>query len=210
VFQIPGSQKYRGGRIDIPGDASSAAYLWAAAAVTGGKVRVDGITARWPQADLAILRVLADAGALVVRRGPSVTVEGGLSGPVEAELDGAPDLLPLIGAVAAVTPGRHRIRGAGHAALKESDRRKETVRLVRALGGRAEAGSRLLRIDGTARPRPIRVPDWRDHRMVMSAAVAALAASGPSTVGRASAVRKSFPGFWSAIRTLGVRWEEVR
>src|SRR5208282_4914344 len=58
VYRIPGGQRPRGSAFVVPGDASSAAYLWAAAAVSGGKVRVEGVGTRWPQADLAILDLL--------------------------------------------------------------------------------------------------------------------------------------------------------
>jgi 3-phosphoshikimate 1-carboxyvinyltransferase len=207
TYRVPGSQRGRGGRIEVPGDASSAAYLWAAAAVSGGEVVVEGVWPRWPQADLLILPVLRDAGVHVSVRSDRVTVRGRVTRPIAADLDGAPDLLPLLGAVAAVTPGRHRLEGAAHAARKESDRRRETARLVRALGGTADLRRRSLTIRGSSTPRALPGIVWDDHRLVMSAVVGALSAPGPSTVGDPRAVRKSFPGFWETCSRLGIRWE---
>ncbi|MCI4331035.1 MAG: 3-phosphoshikimate 1-carboxyvinyltransferase [Thermoplasmata archaeon] len=210
TFDVPAPQRYRGGTIRVPGDASSAAYLWAAAAITGGDVTVHHVPARPAQADLAILEVFRHGGTRVSRTGDRVRVRGRLRGPIDIQLDDAPDLLPLLGALSAATPGRHWIRGATHAAGKESDRRRATARLVRALGGRATLTARTLRIDGTARPRSIGHAQWDDHRMVMSAAVGALAARLPSSIGDPRTVRKSFPEFWTVFRGLGIRCEVAR
>ncbi|HTT14876.1 MAG TPA: 3-phosphoshikimate 1-carboxyvinyltransferase [Thermoplasmata archaeon] len=199
---IRGRQRYRGHRFRVPGDASSAAYLWSAAALTGGRVRVDGIPPRWPQADRSVLDVLERAGARVTRGRDSATVAGPVDRPFVVELTSAPDLYPLAGVLAAAVPGTSELRGARHIALKESDRRAGTERLVRALGARCRSTRAGLAIEGTDRIRPVRLLNLTDHRMVMSAAVGALAAEGPSTIGDARAVAKSFPRFFSVLRSL--------
>jgi 3-phosphoshikimate 1-carboxyvinyltransferase len=201
-FYIPGGQHVRGEGFTVPGDASSAAYLWVAAAVSGGTVRVDGVSATWPQADLAVLDLLRDAGATVSRRSDGATVRGGTPKPFRTDLTNAPDLYPLAGVLAATTPGSSLIVGAEHAVLKESDRRAGTALLARRLGATVESTSRGLRILGTRRPRAIDLRHLSDHRLVMSAAVGALAADRESVVGEREAVRKSFPGFWDALATV--------
>ena len=210
TYRIPGGQRFGGSRFVVPGDASSAAYWWAAAAITGGSVTVSGIERRWPQADLEILRVLERAGAQVQVRSNSISVHGPVARGFDADLTDAPDLYPLLGVVACAVPGgRSYLRGASHAAAKESDRRKGTASLVKALGGHPgwiHRGS-TLQISGAYRLRPIRLAGLVDHRMVMSAAVGALAASGPSTLSDASCVAKSYPGFWKDLQRLGGRLE---
>jgi 3-phosphoshikimate 1-carboxyvinyltransferase len=203
-WTIPAPQPYRGDRFDVPGDASSAAYLWAAAAVSGGRVTVDRIPARWPQADRLILDVLRDAGATVNETARSVSVRGPLLRPFSVDLTAAPDLYPLAGVLAAVVPGRSAIRGAAHVVFKESDRRAATIDLVRRIGGSCVAARAGLTIRGVARPKALRLRGMGDHRLVMSAAVAAIVAPSPSTFGDARAVRKSFPGFWTALARLGI------
>ena len=202
-FRIAGGQSYTGRRFAVPGDASSAAGFWVGAAISGGRVRVDGIDPSWPQADLAILRILGTAGATVHRSGRSVTVEAGRRRPFSVDLTASPDLFPLVGVLAAATPGRSRLRGAAQIVHKESDRRRETVRLVRAMGAGIREGLDVLEIDGRSDPAGVSLPDLSDHRMVMAAAVAALAGRGRSTVGDVRAVGKSFPRFWSAWRAVG-------
>ncbi len=202
VVRVPGPQRYRGSRFRVPGDASSAAYLWAGAAVSGGDVRVQDVPARWPQADRAILPVLRRAGARVTREGTAVRVRARRLSAFSVDLTGAPDLYPLLGAVAAVTPGTSRLLGAAQVVHKESDRRAGTVRLVRALGGTVRVHRTGLAIRGRRPARRLVLSDLTDHRMVMSAAVGALAARSPSVLGDAVAVEKSFPEFWTTFGAL--------
>lgn len=201
-MRIRGGQSYSGSRFLVPGDASSAAYLWVAAAVTAGTVRVDGIPGRWPQADLAVLDLVRRAGAEVRAHPSGVTVRGGTLRPFTIDLTNAPDLYPLAGVLAAATPGTSRLRGAPHVALKESNRREGTVRLARAMGATVRTQEGGLDIGGLRRPRALAIRDLNDHRLVMSAAVGALAADGSSTIGDARAVAKSFPGFWKTLDSI--------
>jgi len=203
-YRIPGGQRFGGAAFSVPGDASSAAYLWAAAAVAGGTVTVDGVPSDWPQADLAVLGLLRRFGARVVRRGSSVTVRAEERCPFRVNLTPSPDLYPLAGVLAAVAPGRSELLGAAHVAAKESDRKAETARLVRAIGARVHSRKDRLTVEGTSSPRSLQLDGLRDHRLVMSAAVGALAAPSPSRVSDASAVAKSFPGFFGALESLGV------
>ncbi|MFZ1023134.1 MAG: 3-phosphoshikimate 1-carboxyvinyltransferase [Thermoplasmata archaeon] len=209
-FRIAGSQRYSGRAFVVPGDASSAAYLWVAAAITGGDVTVDGIPSDLPQADLAILRILRAAGARVTGSGDSVRVAGQHLRSFSAELTDAPDLYPLVGVLASATPSPSRLQGAPHIAYKESDRRSGTMRLARAMGATVRHVPGGLVIQGRFPPRPLRLTDLSDHRMVMSAAVAASAASAPSRIGDSRQVRKSFPEFWNVLQTLGIRSTERR
>ena len=207
-FSIPGGQSYRGRGISVPGDASSAAYLWTAAAITGGRVRVTGVPSNWPQADLAVLDLLRSAGAAVRRSSDGATVEGGILRAFRADLTRSPDLYPLAGVLASSIDGESRVLGASHVVHKESDRRRGTIALSRALGAEVRRGRNGLAIRGTARPTRFHLRGLDDHRLVMSAAVGALVGDGPSTIEDARAVDKSFPAFWSVL--AGLRSEVVR
>lgn len=201
-FSIPGSQTYRGRGMRVPGDASSAAYLWGAAAVTGGSMRVKGIPGEWPQADLAILDLLRHAGARVRRTPDGADVAGPITEGFRADLTSAPDLYPLAAVVAAAVPRRSELRGAAHVVHKESDRRAGAARLARSMGAEVRLRRGSLEIRGTRAPRALRLTDLDDHRMIMSAAVAARVGGGRSTLGDARAVAKSFPEFWSVLNRL--------
>lgn len=202
-YRVPGGQRYRAVEATVPGDASSAAYLWAGAAVARGRATVEGVPPTWPQADLAVLDLLRRYGAVVRRTGGSITVRGEQRRPFRVRLTDAPDLYPLAGVLAAAAPGRSYLLGAEQVVAKESNRRLETERLVRSMGARVTAVGGGLAIDGVARPHPVHLRAARDHRIVMSAAVAAIAATGPSEIADASAVHKSFPGFFETLGRLG-------
>jgi len=202
-FRIPGGQRFDAVDATVPGDASSAAYLWALAAVTGGRASVRGVPAEWPQADLALLGLLRRFGASVRRSGQAVTVRGGARRPFRVELTGSPDLYPLAGVLAAVAEGRSYLLGGAQVVAKESNRRLGTERLARALGARVESVGGALAIQGARRPRALHLRGLHDHRLVMSAVVAAAAADGPSEIADASVVGKSFPGFFETIGRLG-------
>jgi len=201
-YSIPGGQSYRASSFRVPGDASSAAYLWAAAAATGGTVRVTGVTEEWPQADLAFLRILQKGGVQVRRSGEGAEVSGRVNRPFTVDLTDSPDLYPLVGVLASIVPGRSELTGAAHVAFKESDRRAGTALLARSLGARVHGSARGLVIEGTDSPRRFLLPTLSDHRSVMSAAVGALSVRGPSVVGDARVVAKSFPDFWSTLRGI--------
>jgi 3-phosphoshikimate 1-carboxyvinyltransferase len=152
-----------------------------------------------------VLRLLAQAGADVRDGASSTSVGPGELRPFSVDLTDSPDLYPLAGVMAACIQGTSRLRGAPHAIHKESDRRAETARLAAAFGARVRSAGSGLTITGRPPLRAVELTDLSDHRVVMSAAVGALAASGPSRIGRAEAVRKSFPGFWETLRQLGAR-----
>jgi 3-phosphoshikimate 1-carboxyvinyltransferase len=204
AYRVPGPQVYRSVDEAVPGDASSAAYLWALAAISGGTVTVRGVPPSWPQADLAVLDLLRRYGATILRSRAAVTVVGGARRPFRTNLTDAPDLYPLAGVLAAAAEGRSLLMGAEHVAAKESDRRAGTEALVRTMGARATSVRGGLAIEGVRSPRPIRLRRASDHRIVMSAAVAASAGSGPSAVGDAAAVGKSYPGFFRDVQRLGL------
>ena len=121
----------------------------------------------------------------------------------EIDVTDTPDLMPVLSAVAAALPGRKtRITGASRLRLRESDRIAAMAEAIRALGGAAEETRDGLEIHGM--PLTGGTVDGRnDHRVVMSAAIAATACKGPVTILGAEAVNKSYPDFWKDFEALG-------
>ncbi len=209
TYRVGGAARHRPpGLLRIPADGSSAAYLWAAAAVTGGDVEVRGAFTG-PQPDLLILRVLRSCGVSVSVSPRGVRVAGKARRPFDVDLTPAPDLAPLLGVLAATIPATSALRGAPQLRLKESDRRSGTVRLTRSLGASVDERAGVLRVTGTDRPRRLSLRDLADHRMLMSAAVGALAAEGPSVLGPSGAVAKSYPAFFRDLASVGAELSEV-
>ena len=105
-----------------------------------------------------------------------------------------PDLVPILSIVAAANHGAvftdiQRLR------LKESDRVESVIAMVTALGGQAKATEDTLTICGTGL-RGGTVDSVNDHRIAMSAAIAATVCTENVTILGAQCVEKSYPRFW--------------
>jgi 3-phosphoshikimate 1-carboxyvinyltransferase len=200
-FTVAAGQAYRPTVFSIEGDHSSASYSHAAAAVAGGRVRVDGLQPDSRQGDARFPDLLARMGCRVERGPSSVVVErtGVLEG-IDADLSGMPDMAPTLAVVALFAKGPTRISGVPHLRIKESDRIASLVREIRRLGGEAEEHSDGL----TVVPRPLHgatVETYGDHRVAMAFAVAGLRVPGIA-IRDPGCVAKSFPAFWDSFDLL--------
>ena len=193
-------QRYTGRDYQIEPDASNASYFFAAAAVTGGRVRVDGLGRDSTQGDLQFVDVLRKMGAEVdigddytEVRGPR---DGDLRG-IDFDLGPISDTAQTLAAIAPFASGVTTIRGVAHARLKETDRVAALATELRRLGQEVDEFPDGLRIT----PRPIQAADidtYDDHRMAMSFAVAALRAPG-IRLRDPECVAKTFPDFFDVL-----------
>jgi 3-phosphoshikimate 1-carboxyvinyltransferase len=200
TFHVPAPQAVGlpGGRYDIEPDASSASYFLAAAAVTGGRVTIPGLT-RWSlQGDAGFVDVLEAMGCRVGQS--PLEVWGGSLRGIEADLNGMSDLVMTLASVAVFAEGPTEIRNVAHIRHKESDRLAAVARELGKLGAKVEELPDGLRIT----PRPLRgaaLQTYDDHRMAMSLAVVGLRLPGVSLHG-AGCVHKTYPGFFRDLQTL--------
>lgn len=201
-------------RYVVEPDASSAAVWWAVAALTGGRAVVEGLASGTRQPDVALLEVLGRMGASIgTVPGGSVVVAGPprLRGAGEVNLRDAPDLGPLVAALAATADGETRVVGAAHLAGKESDRIATAVAAVRAVGGEAEPTQDGFVVHGrplAGDPRSREVAVAGDHRIAL--AFGALGLRVPGVVLRGvEAVAKSYPDFPDALAVAASGATEV-
>ncbi|HEU5224969.1 MAG TPA: 3-phosphoshikimate 1-carboxyvinyltransferase [Actinomycetota bacterium] len=201
----------------VPGDVSSAAFLAAAAVLTGRAVTIERVGLNPTRT--RFVRVLERMGASLGSR-----VEGEELGEPVGTLDveqgarltettiGVEELplvideVPVLAMVAAHATGETRFEGGAELRVKESDRLGGLAEAIRALGGAAELEGDDLVIGGGGLAGG--EADARgDHRMAMALAVAALAARGPVAVDGIEAAEVSFPGFDRLLVALGARIE---
>ncbi len=180
-----GNQPFRSpGNLTVEGDWSNGAF-WLAAKALGSDLTVTNLDPNSPQGDRAVAEILP----LMKNGTPTVCA---------ADI---PDLVPILAVVAGAKNGAvftniQRLR------LKESDRVASVIAMLTALGGKAEATEDTLTVYGTGYRGGI-VDAAGDHRIAMSAAIAATVCSDPVTVQGAEAVNKSYPHFWAEYRRLG-------
>jgi 3-phosphoshikimate 1-carboxyvinyltransferase len=213
VFEVVPGRSYRGREYIIEGDASAASYFYAAAAVTGATIRVEGVGKESPQGDARCADVLAAMGCRVKKERDAVTVTGsaGLLRKVDWNCADIPDVVPTLAVVALFAHGRTRLRGVAHLRHKESDRIASVASELRSLGGRVRELPDGLEIEGSIGPgasalQGAVIDPWGDHRVAMAFAVAGLAVPG-IVITSPQVVAKSFPGFFGALRSIGARVE---
>lgn len=217
-FDISGNTPYRApsenktqntdGREEIPtipvgGDWSGAAFYLAAGAVGKVPVTVTGLDTNSRQGDREILPLLRQMGTRTEISGNAVTVYPSALSGISVDAQDIPDLVPVLAVLGAYASGETVIRGAARLRLKESDRLAAVSELLLTLGGEVTVTEDGLRIRGSAgRLNGGSVSSAGDHRIAMSAAVAALFCTSPVTVTGAEAVEKSAPDFWEQLQKL--------
>lgn len=216
VFYIKGGQKYAL-PTDTPteGDWSNHAFWFSYGALTGQTIIAEHMNLDSAQGDKKILDILAQFGAQVTCEGPRqdarVCVVGGagvLQG-IDIDASDIPDLVPVLSAVASGAKGRTTIRNAGRLRIKESDRLESTRDILQRLGAKIEIFEDGLIIDGQPTLRGGAVVDsYNDHRIAMTASVAAGICEQSVHITTAQAVNKSYPTFYTEYERLGgnVEW----
>jgi 3-phosphoshikimate 1-carboxyvinyltransferase len=188
-YIIPGKQVFRSpGAITVEGDWSNAAFFLAAAAL-GSHVDTLGLNFDSSQGDKAALHLISS-----------------LSQNITVSAKDIPDLVPILSVVAACNQGAV-FTDIARLRLKESDRVASVITMLEALGGKATATEHTL----TVYPASLTggtVDSANDHRIAMSAAIAATTASADVTILGAECVSKSYPKFWEEYRRLGGNYEQ--
>ncbi len=200
TFHLPGTGLH-GRDYAIEPDASAASYLLAAAALTGGRVRVPGLGAGSRQGDVGFAQVLARMGAEVRIDDAGIEVVGtGRLHGIEVDLGDMSDTAQTLAAVAVAADGPTRITGIGFIRAKETDRIAAMVTELTRLGIDArEEPDGLVIHPGT--PRPGIVATYDDHRMAMSFALLGLTTPG-IRIADPGCVAKTFPDYFAVLERL--------
>jgi 3-phosphoshikimate 1-carboxyvinyltransferase len=196
------SQTYRGRAFAIEPDASAASYFFAAAAITGGEVTVEGLSHESLQGDVRFVEVLEQMGCDVCWGSASITVQGGPLHGVDVDMNDISDTAQTLAAVAVFADGPTRIRNIAHVRLKETDRIRAVVTELDRLGIEVQEHEDGLTIrppsDCPSRIRPALVQTYDDHRMAMSFALIGLRAPG-IRISDPACVGKTYPEFFNDL-----------
>ena len=207
TFVIPGGQRLRRETYTVPGDYSSAAFLFTAGAVTNGAVTVRRLDESSAQGDRAILDFLRRFGAKVSRTGNTATVSGGKLSGTDIDVGDTPDLFPILAVVGTIAEGRTTLTGGRNLRTKESDRIATTTRFLQDMGARIRPTDDGCEIIGVPKLTGARVETQGDHRILMAATVAALVSGNETVIEDDESFRVSYPGFVRDLHQLGCRVE---
>lgn len=188
-FTVNGGKPFRSpGELTVEGDWSNGAFFLAAKAL-GSSVEVENLSPDSPQGDRAAAELLP-----------------GLEENLTIDASDIPDLVPILAVTAACKRGA-KFTNIARLRLKESDRVESVIAMLRSLGGRAEADETTMTVYGTGLIGGT-VDARNDHRIAMSAAIAATVCTENVTILGAECVQKSYPQFFEEYRKLGGSYEQ--
>ncbi len=200
-FTVAAPQRYQGREYAIEPDASAASYFWAAAAITGGRVCVEGLTFAALQGDVAFCRCLEQMGCLVEEMGggeaAGLEVTGRPLHGIDVDMNGISDTVQTLAAVALFAEGPTRVRGVAHIRHKETDRIGDLARELRKLGATVEEHPDGLTIV-PGKLRAAEIDTYNDHRMAMSLALVGLKQPGV-VIRDPQCVDKTYPEFFADL-----------
>ncbi len=184
----------------IEPDASAASYFFAAAAITGGRILVNGMHRDMLQGDVLFVDALARMGCSVTETAEGITVEGRPLNGIDIDMNAISDTMMTLAAVACFAEGPTTIRNVAHVRHKETDRIAAMANELRKLGADVvEFGDGLMISPGTLRGATIKT--YRDHRMAMSLALVGLKVPGV-VIDDPGCVAKTYPEFWDDLKKL--------
>lgn len=199
---IPGGQKYTPRDYTVEGDWSHAGFFLAAGAL-GSELTLHGLRMDSVQGDMAALELFRGFGAEITEQDGDLTVRKGTLHGQRINAQQIPDLVPCLAVCAALCEGTTIIDHAERLRIKESDRLASTASMINALGGKVTELPDGLKIEVVSQFTGGTVDGCRDHRIIMSAAIAALSASGEVTITTPHSVNKSYPSFFDVYNSLG-------
>ncbi|WP_042428325.1 3-phosphoshikimate 1-carboxyvinyltransferase [Streptacidiphilus anmyonensis] len=190
----------------IEPDASTASYVFAAAALTGNTVTVPGLGTDSLQGDLRFAEVLRRMGAdvAITAEGTTVTGTGRLRG-VTVNMRDISDTVPTLAAIAPFADGPVRIEDVYNTRIKECDRLAACEQNLTALGVPVTTGRDWIEIRPARPTGPVEIACHGDHRIAMSFSITGLRTPGIS-LDDPGCVKKTFPGFHDALAALRAEW----
>ena len=198
--QVPVSRKYVGCRYDVEPDASAASYFWAAAAISGGEVTVEGLTRESQQGDVRFVECLQQMGCEIEYSSHSITVKGMQLRGIDVDMNDISDTVQTLSVVALFADGPTRIRNVAHNRHKETDRIGDLATELRKLGAVVTEFDDGLEIE-PADQRAATIDTYSDHRMAMSFALAGLKIPGVA-IRDPGCTAKTYPNYFRDLNQI--------
>jgi 3-phosphoshikimate 1-carboxyvinyltransferase len=202
VFTIKAGQRYRAVKhFMVEGDASSASYFLAAAAIKGGTVKVTGIGKDSIQGDIAFVDVLEKMGAKVEWGKEYVSVTREKLHPVDMDFNHIPDAAMTIATTALFANGTTTLRNIYNWRVKETDRLYAMATELRKVGAEVEEGEDYLKVTSPKQIKHAAIDTYDDHRMAMCFSLLALSKASV-TINDPECTAKTFPNYFDVFKAI--------
>ena len=201
TFQIPRQNYQSPGKLYVEGDASTASYFLAGAAITGGSVTVKGCGTESIQGDSRFAEVLEQMGAKVDWGARQVKLTGSTLNGIDVDMNQMPDAAMTLAVTALFASGPTAIRNIYNWRVKETERLKAVSTELRKLGALVEEGHDYLVIHPPTRVKIASINTYDDHRMAMSFSLVACGKSSV-TICNPDCVSKTFPDYFEVLAGL--------
>ncbi|OOE81532.1 3-phosphoshikimate 1-carboxyvinyltransferase [Salinivibrio sp. ML198] len=202
AFVIPAGQRYQSpGHFMVEGDASSASYFLAAAAIKGGEVKVTGIGRHSVQGDIQFADALAAMGAEIEWGEDYVLARGKTLKGVDMDFNHIPDAAMTIGVAALFAEGPTWIRNVYNWRVKETDRLYAMATELKKVGAVVEEGEDYLYIEPPKQLHHAAIDTYDDHRIAMCFSLVALSDT-PVTINDPGCTSKTFPDYFEKLAAI--------
>ncbi|WP_305406424.1 3-phosphoshikimate 1-carboxyvinyltransferase [Photobacterium leiognathi] len=201
-FVVKGNQSYVSpSDFLVEGDASSASYFLAAAAIKGGEVKVTGIGKKSIQGDVQFADALAAMGAEIEWGDDYVISRCGELTAVDMDFNHIPDAAMTIATTALFAKGTTSIRNVYNWRVKETDRLSAMATELRKVGAEVEEGEDYITIVPPSNLQHAAIDTYDDHRMAMCFSLVALSDT-PVTINDPKCTSKTFPDYFDKLSAL--------
>lgn len=201
-FMVKGKQQYQApGDFLVEGDASSASYFLAAAAIAGGTIKVTGIGKNAVQGDIHFADALEAMGAKVDWGFDYISVTRNQLDGISRDYNAIPDAAMTIATTALFAKGPTLISNVYNWRVKETDRLAAMATELRKVGATVEEGQDYIRIEPPAEIQHASIATYNDHRMAMCFSLLAFAKAGV-TIEDPDCTRKTFPQYFEVFAAL--------
>ncbi|WP_366940025.1 3-phosphoshikimate 1-carboxyvinyltransferase [uncultured Gilliamella sp.] len=202
TFVIKANQTYQSpGSYLVEGDASSASYFLAAAAIKGGTVRVTGVGKKSLQGDTQFAHVLEKMGAKITWADDYIECTHGELNGVDMDMNHIPDAAMTIATTALFADGTTTIRNIYNWRVKETDRLSAMANELRKVGATVEEGEDYITITPPTKLNHAEIKTYNDHRMAMCFSLVALSDT-PVTILDPKCTMKTFPDYFEQFKRL--------
>jgi 3-phosphoshikimate 1-carboxyvinyltransferase len=192
---------YTGTDLTVEADATAATYFLAAAALTGGRITIQGLGTNSVQGDVGFADLLGRMGCNVHMGPDEISLTSGELRGIDVDLNGMPDTVPTLAVVAALARGKTTIRNVANLRVKESDRLAALAAELTKIGARVEELPDGLVIHPAKTLHGATIETYNDHRIAMSFGVLGLIVPG-IVIKNPGCVSKTYPRFFEDLASI--------